>query len=332
LEKNFTCKELLALSQAYWGSCALQTAVQIDLFSALAAGPRLERELADYLNCDSRALAMLITALAAMGFLRREENTVIASADSIKFLARSSPEYVGFIILHHAHIMPAWSRLAQAVRSGEASAERLVITTPDEGEREDFLLGMFNVAQQQAGIIAQALDLSGRARLLDIGGGPGTYAVHFCRRNPNLRATIIDLPASEPIARKIVAGFGLAARIDFAGGDYFSMPLPQGDVAWLSQVIHGESPERAALLIKKAAACLPAGGLLCVQEFVLDDDRGGPEHPALFSLAMLVETADGQAYTQQEIKAMMQAAGVGSLRRLEIGLPQGCQVLIGKKA
>ncbi|MDR1396321.1 MAG: methyltransferase domain-containing protein [Desulfarculales bacterium] len=332
MEKNFTAGEILDLAMAYWGSCALQAGVQIDLFSALAAGPRSEQELAARLGCDGRAFNMLVSALASMGFLHREGDKVIASGDSIKFLARSSPEYVGFIILHHAHIMPAWSRLAQAVRSGQASAERLVITTSDEEEREAFLLGMFNIAQQQAGSIAQALDLSGRSRLLDIGGGPGTYAVHFCRRNPELRAAVIDLPASEPIARKIVTASGLADRIDFVGGDYFSMPLPQGDVVWLSQVIHGENPEQAALLIKKAAACLPSGGLLGVQEFVLNDDRGGPQHPALFSLAMLVETASGQAYTQREIKTMMQAAGVKSPRRLEVDLPQGCQVLVGEMA
>jgi len=328
--KEWTAPELFSLSGSYWTSCAVQAAVQLDLFTALTDGPRTEEELAATLKCDLRALRMLITALVALEFLERRGETVAASPSVLTYLAKTSPEYVGFIILHHANLVPSWNKLAESVRSGKENRERGAIRTHDEEEREAFLMGMFNVARQQAEAIANALDLTGRLRLIDVGGGPGTYAVYFCRRNPGLQAVVFDLPTSEDFARKVVENYGLTDRIEFVGGDFLHDELPQGqDVAWLSQVLHGEKPENAALLVKNAAACLRPGGLLCIQEFVVDSDRNGPVHPALFSLNMLVNTDGGQAYTADEICSMLENAGAKDIRSLDVALPQGCRVMIG---
>ena len=328
--KEWTAPELLHLSGSYWSCCAVHAAVQLDLFTALAEGPRTEERLAAGLGCDPRALRMLVTALVALEFLERRGEAVAASPSVLTYLARTSPEYLGFIIRHHAHIMPGWTKLAESVRGGGPGRQDSPVHTQNEEEREAFLMGMFNVGRQQAESIAKALDLTGRSRLIDIGGGPGTYAVYFCLHNPGLRALVFDLPTTERFARGVPERYGLADRIDFMGGDFLRDELPKGqDAAWLSQVLHGESPENAARLVRKAAACLRPGGLLGIQEFVLDNDRTGPAHSALFSLNMLVGTNGGQAYTQDEIRAMLESAGASDVRPLSLSLPQGCQVLIG---
>jgi precorrin-6B methylase 2 len=330
--KDWTMPELLKFSGSYWACCALQAAVQLDLFTALADGPLTGKELAARLGCDQRALGMLVTALVALEFLERRGEALAASPSSLIYLARTSPEYVGFIIRHHAHIMPGWVNLAEAVRGGRSVLGKSSVRTVEEEEREAFLMGMFNVARGQAETVAKALDLAGRSRLIDVGGGPGTYAVQFCLGQPGLTALVFDLPTSEPFAREVAARYGLADRIDFVGGDFLRDELPKGqDAAWLSQVLHGESPENAALLVKKAAASLNPGGLLAVQEFVLDNDRSGPAHSALFSLNMLVGTSGGQAYTLDEIRAMLVNAGARDVRALEVDLPQGCRIVVGTR-
>jgi len=330
--KDWTMPELLRLSGSYWASCALSAAVQLDLFTALAEGPLTGEKLAARLGCDQRALGMLVTALVALEFLERRGEAVAASPRALAYLARTSPEYIGFIILHHAHIMPGWVKLAESVRLGRPALEKIYFQNDEDEEREAFLMGMFNVARGQAAAVAKALDLAGRSRLIDVGGGPGTYAVQFCLGQPGLRALVFDLPATEPFARAVAARSGLADRIDFMGGDFLRDELPKGqDVAWLSQVLHGESPENAARLVEKAAASLNPGGLLAVQEFVLDNDRSGPAHSALFSLNMLVGTPGGQAYTLDEIRAMLVKAGARDIRALEADLPQGCRIVVGTR-
>jgi precorrin-6B methylase 2 len=329
--KDWTMPELLSFSGSYWACCAMQAAVKLDLFTALADGPQTEERLAAGLGCDLRALRMLVTALAGLEFLERRGDEVTATPSALTYLARTSPEYVGFIIRHHAHIMPGWVNLAESVRSGRPGRRESSVHTEDDDEREAFLMGMFNVGRRQAETVANALDLAGRSRLIDVGGGPGTYAVQFCLRNPELRAVVFDMPTSEPYAREVVARFGLADRVEFAGGDFLQDELPKGqDVAWLSQVLHGENPQDAARLVKNAAASLNPGGLLVIQEFVINNDRSGPAHPALFSLNMLVGTNGGQAYTLDEIRAMMESAGARDIQTLAVNLPMGCQVLIGQ--
>ncbi len=331
MAKEWTEKEIMQVSDAYWAGCALHAAVGLDLFSALSQGPKEEKTLAQELGCEPRAFAMLATALVALGFLEWEKGRLKAGARVLALLSHDSPEYLGFIIKHHMHIMPAWTQLTEALRSGKSQAKRRAATTSVPAEREAFLMGMFNIARLQAERIADALDLSGRERLVDIGAGPGTYALYFCRKNPHLRATIFDLPTTEPVAREVIARFNLEDRVSFAGGNFLQDPLPPGqDVAWLSQVLHGESPTDAAALVRNAGACLKPGGLLCVQEFVLHDDRTGPAFPSLFALNMLVQTEGGQAYTHGEITEMLHAAGARRVSALNLDLPNGCRVLVGE--
>ncbi|MDR1945717.1 MAG: methyltransferase domain-containing protein [Desulfovibrio sp.] len=329
--KEWQAEELQKISGAYWAGCVLQTGVELDIFTVLGNGPKDLPSLARELDCDQEALSMLVTALRAQELLDMSGDKVRAPEGVLRLLSRESPEYTGFIISHHAQIMKNWLRLPETVRKGRMVTRSETIFTEDEKTREDFLMGMFNVASLQAPSVASGLDFSGRARLMDIGGGPGAYAVYFCRQNPGLKADIFDLPGSGPTARKCIARFGLEGRITFCPCNFKTDPLPGNyDVAWISQVIHGENEKDAAALIAAAAACLNPGGLLCIQEFTLHDDRSGPAHAALFALNMLVQTPGGKAYTGREIRDMLKAAGAVAVRDAGLKLPMDCRVFIGE--
>lgn len=331
MDREWTTRELLDISGAYWAGCTLQAAVQLDLFTLLHDGALKVEDLTVRLGCNRRALDMLLGALAAMKLVERKNGLVGAARSVLPFLSRNSPEYMGFIIKHHFQIMPGWLRLDKAVLTGGSTTDRRTGQTHDLAERESFLMGMFNVARLQAGQVADALDLSGRGRLLDLGGGPGTYALHFCQKNPKLKATVFDLPTTEPFALKIIASFDLQDRVDFVAGDFITGDLPVGyDVVWLSQVLHGESPSSAAALVARAASCLMPGGIVCVQEFLLDEDKNGPMHAALFNLNMLVQTRGGQAYSEKEVENMLVAAGAARVSTLKADLPMDCKIVVGE--
>ena len=331
MNTEWTADGIMRMAGAYQASCVLLAGVQLGLFTALDQGPREETALASELGCMPRPFRMLLTALDSLGLVDRQ-NGVVSVSDTIRaLLSKHSPDYLGFIIKHHGHIMPGWLKLVQAVHTGSRTTAETTLFTQNLEEREDFLMGMFNVARLQADRIAEALDLGGRRKLADIGGGPGTYAIFFCRKNPELEAVVFDLPTSEPFARKTIDQYKLSDRVSFMPGDYLSDPLPEKqDVVWLSQVLHGENPVNAAGLVKRAAATLNPGGLICIQEFMLNDDRKGPPRAALFGLNMLVETDGGQAYTGEEITRMLTDAGAVRIRELAVVLPESCRILIGE--
>lgn len=324
---DWTVPRLLQLSSGYWGACALHAAVRLDVFTHLAGGTPTTAELAATLGAAPRGVQRLLEALAALGWATRAGDGWTATPFAARHLARTSPDYLGHIISHHHLLMDSWSRLHEAVATGAPVRERSS-HIDDEHARESFLMGMYNLASLAGPRVAAAVDLAGRRRLLDLGGGPGTYAIHFCLRHPQLTAVVCDLPTTRGFAERTIARHGLQDRIAFAAADYNEEPLPGGcDVAWLSQVLHGEGPAAAAALVRKAAEALGPGGLLLVQEFVLDDDRLGPLHPALFGLNMLVGTPDGQSYSGAELTAMLRAAGTGAVTRLPLDLPNGAGIL-----
>lgn len=323
--------ELLKLSGSYWETCALHAGVKLDLFTHLSGTELTVVELSEKQEYDVRGLAMLLDALVAMQLLEKQGESYSVTGSAAKFLDRKSPAYLGYIIMHHQHLVESWARLDESVRIGGPVRNR-VSHEPTESERESFLLGMFNLAMLIAPKVASHIDLSGRSRLLDLGGGPGTYAIHFCQQNPQLKATILDLETTRPFAETTVNGFSMTERIDFVAGDFHDGPLPGGfDVAWLSHVLHGEGPESCANMLSNAVEALEPNGILLVQEFVLDEDRTSPLFPALFSLNMLLGTPNGQSYSEVEIKSLMEEAGLNEVQRLVIDLPNGAGIMCGRK-
>jgi hypothetical protein len=324
-EHTWNPAELLQLSGGYWSTCALHAGVKLDLFSHAGTAS----ELAQATASDARGVEMLLNALTALGLMEKKGGRYAATTFAAEYLSRTSPRYLGYIIMHHHNLMAGWSRLDESVRSGAPFRGR-VSHDADDAERESFEMGMFNLAMLNAPRIVSGVDLPGRLRLLDLGGGPGTYAIHFCQANPQLKATVYDLPTTRRFAEKTIASFGLGDRITFQEGDFISDDVPGGfDVAWLSHILHGEGPEGCAVILRRAVAALEPGGMLMVQEFILDDSMDGPLFPALFSLNMLLGTPQGRSYSQRQLEAMMTAAGVGSIRRLELDLPNGAGVLAG---
>ncbi len=179
--------------------------------------------------------------------------------------------------------------------------------------------------------LAEQIDLQGRRHLLDLGGGPGTYAIHFCQANPELRATIIDRPMTINFAAQAIKFFGLQERIDFLGDDFIGASIKgEYDVVWLSQVLHGYGPEQCRRIIAKAVEALSPGGMIMVHDFFLSEGKDGPLFPALFSLNMLICNQVGRSYSEREISDILSENGVRDLTRLPFVGPDESCVLCGK--
>lgn len=328
--REWTRQTLLETSGLYWRTCALHAAVKLDLFTRLGDGTATATELAGKSGCSERGLTMLLNALVATGLLARDDGAYRNTAAAIAYLSKDSEHYLGYIIQHHAHLMQSWAQLDEAVLTGKPIRTRA--SWADETVREAFLMGMYNIAMAIAPQVAAQLDLSGCEALIDLGGGPGTYAIHFCLANPGLRATVYDLPTTRPFAEKTIARHGVGDRVRFEAGDFVEKPI-EGlyDAAWLSQILHAEGPEECQRIVDKAASVLRPGGRLLVHEFLLDDTMDGPEQPALFSLNMLVGTPCGQSYSTGQVKAMLERAGLRDVRRLDFQGPNVSGIVCGTK-
>jgi hypothetical protein len=234
--------ELLEISGFFWKTCALHTAVKMDVFTIIGDGSLTAGETAQKIDGAVNGVERLLNALVAMELLDKTDDKFSNTPSGKALLDKTSPKYLGHIIMHHHHLLESWSELDQAVKSGKPQRTRSSYSK--EEWRESFLMGMFNMAMGMAPHIVPAIDVSNKQHLLDLGGGPGTYAIHYCLANDGLKATVYDLPTTRPFAEKTIQRCKLADRINFMDGNYLEDPVEgHYDVAWLSHILHGEGPE-----------------------------------------------------------------------------------------
>jgi cyclopropane fatty-acyl-phospholipid synthase-like methyltransferase len=175
--------------------------------------------------------------------------------------------------------------------------------------------------------IADSYDLRPFNRLLDIGGGSGSYTISFLNKNPEMTAVIFDLEEVMPLAEERLNSAGLQDRVVLEGGDYHVDPLPKGcDLALLSAIIHQNSPKQNLALYCKAYQALESGGILLIRDHIMDDSRTHPPDGAVFALNMLLNTEGGDTYTFDEVKETLEEAGFVEVNMPRTGERMDCVV------
>jgi SAM-dependent methyltransferase len=154
--------------------------------------------------------------------------------------------------------------------------------------------------------------------MLDVGGGPGTFAIAFAEAEPGLHAEVLDQAPVLPIAEGHIRAAGLESRVTTRAGDLRKGSLGEGyDLILLSAICHMLGEEENRDLLARCARALAPGGRVAIREFILDPDRAGPPGPALFALNMLVGTEHGNSYTEAEYRSWMEQAGLEEINRPE---------------
>jgi SAM-dependent methyltransferase len=314
---------MIELSRAFQKSRIFLTAYELDVFTVLGDEEKSSKEISAAICADHRGTDRLLNALCTLNVLKKFGDTFRNSPDAAQYLVKGKSGYQAGL-LHTVHIWNSWDTLTDAVRNGGLVRQRPV-EGRDAGWFVGFIAAMHRRAVKEAPELVSRLDLSGVSRVLDVGGGSGAFSMAFVRASESLRATVFDLPNVVSLTREYIEKEGLAHRIDIVAGDYNTDELPHGyDLAFLSAIIHSNSPKQNQSLFNKIFDALNPGGNIVVSDFIMNDDRTSPEFGAIFALNMLVNTPGGDTYTETEVKSWMKAAGMSRVDR-------NGGVMIGKK-
>ncbi len=308
-----TPDSLLMLSRAFQESRVLLTGAELNLFTPLSKEALSAGAIASRLGADPRALTITLDALAAMGLLVKAEGTYRTAPDA-SCLSEDAPDSILPMLLHAAALWDRWTGLTRKI-GGTPLSER-----PPAAATRAFIEAMHVVSAPQAERMAAEVKIGGARRLLDVGGGPGTYTAAFLRAAPKLEATLFDLPPVVEIARERLSAAGLLARVTLVSGDFETDELPGGhDLAWLSAIIHQNGPAQNDALYSRIFRALAPGGRLVLRDHVMETGRTRPRAGALFAVNMLVGTALGGTYTYDEIRSGLERAGFVRIRLLREG-------------
>ncbi len=313
-----TPQALLEFARNFMESRILLSAAELDLFTVLAPAPLSAQEIAGQIGADLRALTILLDALAAIGLLIKQGDQYQCPSPLSALLSKRSPDSILAMVLHMAHVWQRWSRLTEVVK-GHGVPETFPVS-PDAEELRAFIGAMHAVAAPLASRIVVAVDPGPYRNLLDVGGASGTYTMAFLQAVPKMKATLFDLPGVVEMARQRLRDAGFLDRVTLIPGDFYRDAFPPGhDLAFVSAIIHQNSPEQNLDLYRKVFQSLVQGGRIIIRDHLMEGDRTRPRDGAIFAINMLVATAGGSTYTFEEVQSGLVQAGFVRIRLLQRG-------------
>jgi len=312
-ESSDAISGISAIAYGFMGSQALFAALELGLFTALADEPRALDALATKLQVRVGPLRVLLSTCVALKLLRWDGERYSNSPAAQRFLVQSARSYVGDYYLRQiSSILYGELPLVRSLLRGEKLTKELtyanMLSTPET--TEEFVRGQHAGSLGPAALLWHSLDVSGRSRLLDLGGGSGAFSIEAVKRYPHLSAVVFDQPQVVAVAEKIIEETRLTNSIVCAGGDLLNDLWPSGcDLILLSYIVSCYESQTVRELLARTYAYLPSGGQLLIHDLALHPDRSGPWNAALFLFGQLTASAQTQSYTTDELGAAMQAAG-----------------------
>lgn len=311
----------------------LQIAVDLAVFDCLTDQPLTSTHVASKLKLDPRATELLLNALAALTILEKNGEFYALSAAARTYLVSISPRSLCGMIRFESSLWNEWARLGDAIRSGKPTrAPDMYQEKPEETARFIDAMDSLVKARGDAEILVNTLDLHGVERLLDVGSGPATYPINFCRRWPALRVTVFDLPGTLALTQDYVRAAELAAHFILVSGNYRTDEIPgHYQAIFLSNIIHSEGSEENVKLFGKLARNLEPGGRIIIKDHILDNSRAEPPVGALFSLLMLLTTESGRCYSFAELATWLEDAGLKNVTQIELPEPLTSSLIVAEK-
>lgn len=317
----------------YWPAQTLLTAVRLGIFDQLAHGPQTQEQVAHSLGLNGDATGRLLAALTGMGLTTQEGPQFSNAPGTTLTLVRNSPTYVGAIADQHAEqLWPLWERLPTAVREGRPVLREafggdrnpfdVLTSTPDQALK--LIAGMHAGAIGMGELLATAHNFSLHRQVMDVGGGSGVVTATLLALYPHLRATLFDLPQVCQILPTFTRSYLGANRINAHPGNFFDPDtFPRGcDVAVLCRVLHDWNDEKALQILRNTQMALPPGGVILVEENLLDSKAPGARlFSALSNLTMLVLTDGGRERTAAEYEELLRQAGLRVLGTVRVAEP-----------
>ncbi|UCH91266.1 MAG: methyltransferase domain-containing protein [Nitrospirota bacterium] len=293
------------------------TALDLDLFNIMGRRTWTIPQLSKQLRTSQRGLEILCRSLASTGLLIKSHAGFRTSTFAHTYLQKSSKAFRGDYLALMQGQWKEWSRLTEVVTSG-SPVDSQEPETPEY--RRSFTWAMHHRSQEPARQVAKQVSMKTARSFLDLGGGPGTYALAFLKANSQLHATVMDRPAALEVAQTLAKQASVEHRLSLQAGNFINDKIVGTyDIVWYSNVLHIYSPSETLKVLKKIRRALKPGGRLIIQDTFLEDAQGlRPLETNLFAVTMLLYTDTGNTYSRQDVRTWLHKAGLSRTRLIRL--------------
>ena len=305
----------------------LIAALEFRVFTHLGKKSLSCQTLANKAGLQLEGTDALLNALASLGAISKKGNSFANTPESYKHFCEQSPNFKKGTIFLRKENRDEWSKLTNTIKKGRNISE---LSKEDIGFRELFSYAMHERSSGFSKPLSKIITRKPVGKLVDLGGGPGSYSAEILKIDKMAQAVLIDRQASLNVAKAILKNSKVIERFSFVAGDLFEVSFGSNiDTALYSNILHIYNKSQNTKILKKINKSLKPGGRLILVDYFLNNNLIEPYRAALFSLTMLMFTAKGKTYTFEQTESLLKKNGFGKLKRYE--LSQGCSVIEGIK-
>ena len=327
---------IIDLASAYYGSSVLFAALDVDLFTVVQSlgASATACQVATHINADQRGVRLLLNACVAVGLMGKED-VVYSNMQATKLtLVSGAPNDLTRAIRYNRDVYSAWGRASEFVRTGKPVESPEIHLGEDKARTRRFVMSMHGRAMGIGREVIPMLALKESTTVLDLAGGPGTYAVLMAQSNPQLTCVTVDLPGVSAVAAELVAASDVANRVTCRAGDYHTDTYEPAayDVVTIFGALHQEAPAQIRDILRRAYSALKPGGGIFILDMMTDATHTSPAFSALFALNMALTTDNGWVFSDDELKGWLRDAGFVSAETQPVPPPMPHCLVTARKA
>ena len=301
---------LQRLARAYTESAVFYAAIDLELFTHVAGGAGTIGELAPLMGTSELNAERLVTVCVAMGLLERSEGRLRNAPDCEKFMVKGSPRYAGPWMEFTRPEVPDWFDLTNRLTDPTPPKTLGMYDGLTVERARRYHQATYSIGMGAGRRFCRQVDLSGRRKLMDLGGGSGAYSINAVQSFAGLEAVVFDLPPVTVVTGEYLEQNGVADRVSTMGGDFINDPLPTGcDVAVMASNLPIYDSANIQTVISKTFAALEPGGEMHLVGEMLEPDGVGPLDAALWGMAEVHYGSGGRAHSIPECLGYFEQAG-----------------------
>ncbi len=310
IEPRVDTTRLQRIARAYSETAVFYAALDLEIFSHVGAGADTLENLARAAGVSMLNAERLVTVLLAMELLELQDGRLVNAADAARYLVQGKPGYAGDWMTFTRGDVPKWFDLTRILTDPRSPTLLGMYADLTVDSAREYHAATYSIGMGAGKRFCRTVDLAGRHKLLDLGGGSGAYSINAVKAHSQLRAVVLDLPPVIEVTREYLDQHGVSDRVDTLAGDFTASPFPADcDVAVMASNLPIYDEETIRKVVDKTYAALLPGGEFHLVGEMLDADGEGPLDPALWGMYEAVCGSRGKAHTVSQCEDYLRDAG-----------------------
>jgi ubiquinone/menaquinone biosynthesis C-methylase UbiE len=309
----------------------IMAATRLEIFEALTTKALTAEEVARRCGTDPRATGKLLFALASCRYLEAADGRYSLAPLARKWMLADRPRSMRDAVLHRYLDAELFEHAEEYVRTGRPTEFH------DKMSAEQWDLYQRG---QRAGATFTAPEVAARTpvpkdprAMLDIGGAHGHYSVALCRKHPNLRSTILDLPDAVAPSRPLLEREGMGQRVRHRAGSVLQEDLGVElyDLVFMANLAHHFDDATNRKLAKRVERALKPGGTYVILE--INRSRTPEQAGQIGGLLGFYFgiTSAGGTWSYEEIASWQREAGLSVMKPVRLRRSPGYGMQAARK-